>query len=91
MQADVFNCEVVNLEVEEGPAYGAALLAIAAGQDAAGVSAVSERGVKTKGKYTPNNANQASYDRYYAVYRDLYKTLKSNMHTLTQLVTQMTD
>jgi xylulokinase len=86
MQADIFNCEVVNLEVEEGPAYGAALLAIAADQDAGGVSAVSEGCVKTKGVRLPDPANQERYDRYYAIFRELYANLRESMHTLTNLV-----
>lgn len=89
MQADIFNCEVVNLEVEEGPAYGAALLAIAADQDAEVVSEVSERCVKTKGCYSPNAENQVSYDRYYDVFHGLYDTLKNDMHKIIQMVTDM--
>lgn len=87
MQADIFNCEVVNLEVEEGPAYGAALLAIAADQDAAGVSAVSERCVKITGSRFPDRTGQSRYEEYYAVYRDLYAALKGSMHELTRIVT----
>jgi xylulokinase len=87
MQADIFGCEVVNLAVEEGPAYGAALLAMAADQDAAGVSAVSERCVQTVGIRTPDDLAAAAYDRYYSVYRDIYTSLKNTMHTLTTLST----
>jgi len=86
MQADIFDCEVVNLEVEEGPAYGAALLAIAADQDAEGVSAVSESCVKTKGVRLPNPANQERYEPYYEIYRELYGKLRESMHGLTNLV-----
>lgn len=86
MQADIFNCEVVNLEVEEGPAYGAALLAIAADQDADGVSAVSESCVKPKGIRLPDPSNQDRYERFYAVYRELYPNLQKSMHALTNLV-----
>jgi xylulokinase len=87
MQADIFNCEVVNLEVEEGPAYGAALLGMAAEQDAAGVSAVSESCVRTRGVREPDLVNQEKYDGYYAVYQELYAALRDNMHALTNLVT----
>lgn len=87
IQADVFGCEVVNLEVEEGPAYGAALLAIAADQDAAGVSAVSEQCVKTIGSRSPDARSQSSYDQFYTVYRGLYAALKDSMHSLTNIVT----
>lgn len=85
MQADVFGCEVVNLEVEEGPAYGAALLAIAADQDADGVSRISEECVRTKTARHPNETHFNRYQQYYAVYRDLYRSLKDDMHKLTSL------
>ena len=87
MQADIFDCEVVNLEVEEGPSYGAALLAIAADQNAAGVTKVSESCVHTKGNRSPNPKTAGIYIQYYEVYKALYQSLKNDMHDLTQLAT----
>jgi xylulokinase len=88
MQADIFGCEVVNLEVEEGPAYGAALLAIAADQDAEAVSSVSESCVRTKSKKVPDSKNIETYHQYYQVYKELYQNLKLNMHELVKLSIQ---
>jgi len=85
MQADIFGCEVVTLEVEEGPAYGASLLAIAADQDAEGVSRISENCVRIKTARNPNNKDVKRYQEYYAVYRDLYSSLKEDMQRLTRL------
>ena len=85
MQADIFGCEVVNLEVEEGPAYGASLLAIAADQDADGVSRISENCVRIKTARNPNDKDVRRYQEYYAVYQDLYSSLKEDMHRLTRL------
>jgi len=87
MQADIFGCEVVTLVVEEGPAFGAALLAVAADQDAAGVSAVSEQCVQIKKRWQPNPQNRERYQQVYAVYQKLYPALKDEMHRLTDLVT----
>ena len=85
MQADIFGCEVVNLEVEEGPAYGASLLAIAADQDAEGVSNISENCVQIETSREPDDEHVRRYQEYYAVYRDLYSSLKEDMHRLTRL------
>jgi xylulokinase len=82
IQADVFGTEVVNLAVEEGPAYGAALLAIAADQDAAGVTQVSEACVQTTRKYQPDAQSIEKYNQIYSIYKDLYPVLKNNMHQL---------
>lgn len=88
MQADIFGCEVVNLEIEEGPAYGAALLSIAADQDAEGVTQISESCVHIKKSRSPITKNVERYQQYYDVYRGLYQTLKRDMHTLVNLTTQ---
>jgi len=85
IQADIFGTEVVNLAVEEGPAYGAALLAIAADQDAEGVTNISESCVRTTTKFQPEAASVEKYNRIYAVYKDLYPTLKSHMHQLAKI------
>lgn len=86
MQADIFDCEVVTLQVEEGPAYGAALLAVAADQDAAGVSAVSENCVQIKAHWQPDSRHSHTYQSYYDVYRHLYPSLASDMHLLMRIV-----
>ena len=82
MQADIFGSEVVNLAVEEGPAYGAALLAIAADQDAEGVMKVSEACVKPTTMYIPQSVNVEKYNQLYAIYKQLYPSLKTHMHDL---------
>ena len=85
MQADIFGCEVVNLEVEEGPAYGAALLGLAADQDGDMVSAISERCVKTRDSKMPLSKNVDIYQNYYGIYTQLYQNLTENMHELVKL------
>jgi xylulokinase len=85
MQADIFDREVVNLEVEEGPAFGAALLAIAADEDADGVSSVSEACVRTTTRRQPVQATVKRYQDYYEVYRGAYQALKGDMHALADL------
>ncbi|MBE0684549.1 MAG: xylulokinase [Anaerolineaceae bacterium] len=83
LQADIFGSEVVNLAVEEGPAYGAALLAISADQDAAGVTQVSEDCVKTTDRHQPQTSHMERYNQLYAIYRNLYPVLRENMHNLS--------
>ncbi len=88
IQADIFGSEVVNLAVEEGPAYGAALLAIAADLDADGVINVSNQCVKTTNTYQPNAGNVERYDHLYQIYQNLYPALRENMHNLSDFVTK---
>lgn len=86
MQADIFGTEVINLAVEEGPAYGAALLAIAADQDAEGVTNVSEACVKPTTRYRPQTKNVEKYNQLYSIYKQLYPALKAQMHDLANFV-----
>jgi xylulokinase len=83
LQADIFGSEVVTLAVEEGPAYGAALLAIAADQDAVGVTQVSEACVKTTNRHHPQSIHVERYNQLYSIYRELYPLLRENMHKLS--------
>jgi xylulokinase len=85
IQADIFGTEVVNLAVEEGPAYGAALLAIAADQDAEGVTNISESCVTTTTNFQPDPVSVEKYSEIYAVYKNLYPSLKDHMHQLAEI------
>ncbi len=85
LQADVYDAPVHRLAIEEGAAYGAALLGhIAAGTfgDVGEATSV----VRTLEAVTePNAGGAATYDETYAVYRSLYATLREDMHRLADL------
>jgi xylulokinase len=76
IQADVFGQEVVTINAEQGPAYGAALLAgVGAGayKNAEEASAATIRIVDR----TPVDKKGAKvYERGYPIYQDLYRSLK---------------
>ena len=82
--ADVLGRPIVRTTADEGPAYGAALLAgVAAGvfgsieEACAGISLQPDVCEPTKDRRT--------YDEYYAIYRDLYPATRSAMHLLSDL------
>jgi xylulokinase len=85
LQADVYGAPVHRLAVEEGAAYGAALL----GHVAAGTfSDVGEAAsvVRTLEDVTePDPRRVRAYERTYEVYRSLYGTLRDDMHRLAEL------
>jgi xylulokinase len=82
MQADVYRTPVVRTAADEGPAYGAALLAgVAAGvfrdvDDAC--SRITLRSEVTK----PDAKRAAVYERQYALYRELYPATAELAHRL---------
>lgn len=82
MQADIYGAEVVSLRAEEGPAYGAALLAgVGAGVFDSVVSAAN-RSVAVVSSTMPNPQTAAIYDRVYSVYTQCYPAMKAVMHDL---------
>ena len=85
LQADVFGRPVRRTVVDEGPAYGAALLAgVAAGAYRDGAEAMTR--VRVRDDVTePDPARSARYDELYAVYRTLYEGAEAAMHRLGTL------
>ncbi len=78
IMADVFGLEIVTLNVEEGPSYGAAILAgVGAGiyptvEEAASVM------IKEVSSTMPIKENTKKYNKIYKTYRSLYENLKGD-------------
>jgi xylulokinase len=85
LQADVYGATVHRLAIEEGAAYGAALL----GHVAAGTFADVDEAtavVRTLDEVTePDPKRVDVYEETYEVYRTLYGTLREDMHRLAEL------
>jgi xylulokinase len=85
LQADVYGRSVRRTEVDEGPAYGAALLAGVASGALADVEEARAQ-VRLRAEMTePDPARVARYDELYAVYRSLYGSLRNQMHELDRV------
>lgn len=82
LQADVFGRPIHRLAVDEGPAYGAALLAGVACGAYRDAGEAMER-VRLRGEVTePDRERAARYDELYAVYRSLQPATEAAMHRL---------
>ena len=85
LQADVFGRPIRRTAIDEGPAYGAALL----GGVAAGVYAdAAEAGERVRLReevVEPDPKRARRYDELYAVYAGLYPATREAMHALTRL------
>jgi xylulokinase len=85
IQADVFGLPVHQTEVDEGPAYGAALLAgVAAGlfKDVEQASSV----IRLRPEVAePDPARSRLYERYHGIYRSLYPATAGAMRQLSEL------
>src|SRR5450432_507919 len=80
LQADVYGLPVVRVNREEGPAYGAALLAavgVRAFPDLATACAKTLKRLPPEPPEPPDGARHAAYDAPYARYRALYPALRA--------------
>jgi xylulokinase len=83
--SDIFNTKIVTLNIEEGPSYGAAILAgVGAGiynnvREATGMI------IKEVTETNPRNENTEKYARYYKEYRSLYTSLKGEFKKLANI------
>ena len=83
--ADVLGRPVVRTAADEGPAYGAALLA---GMTAGVFASIDEAcaGISLRPEVSePDPERQRTYSEYHAVYRDLFPTTSRAMHRLSDL------
>jgi xylulokinase len=76
IQADITGLPHCRLNVDEGPAYGAAILSGVATGRFESVGAATDAFIKLVSSIPPIVANRAVYDEGYAQFRDLYARLK---------------
>lgn len=74
--ANVMNLEVDTVEVEEGPAYGGAILAAVANGEFVSVEDAAERIVRRKDTTSPTPKLAAKYEAGYQKFRQIYPALK---------------
>jgi xylulokinase len=84
LQADIFDCPCVTLPAEEGPAFGAALLA-AVGDGAFGdVREACRAGVTVGQKIPPDPERAKRYAVLYERYRGLYPALRESFRRMAR-------
>ena len=76
IMANVFGVPVNVPTLEEGPAYGAAILAMVGAGEVASVEKAAERFVKVKERITPTPELAKAYDEKYSQFKELYPALK---------------
>jgi len=86
MQADIYGAEVVTINIAEGPAFGAAILAgVGAGVYNSIEEATGEI-VKVTSSTQPVEENRKVYEEYYETYRALYPALKPQFDKVSDTV-----
>ena len=90
MQSDVFRAPLVGMAVDEGAAFGAALLGGVAAGLWPDVPSACAAAVRTSEPVRPDRQAAAIYHQYYRVYRALYPSLKRHFARLAGIVEKST-
>lgn len=77
MLADIFNLPVETIEIEEGPALGAAILAMVGDGKYETVIKACENIIKPKALYVPNKENVLLYEEKYRKFKKIYPEIKN--------------
>jgi xylulokinase len=86
MQADIYDAEVVTINIAEGPAFGAAILAGVGARIYKSIEEATDSIVEITSKTQPIEANKKIYNEYYQIYRDLYPALKPEFDKVSETV-----
>ncbi len=84
--ADVFAEEISLLNMEEGPAFGAALIAGVGVGVYKDFEEAESNLIKVNKKISPDLANVDSYEKFYKIYRDLYPSLKERFKQQSDII-----
>jgi len=85
LQADIYGTTCVTINAEEGPAYGAALLAAVGTGRFADVQEACRAGIRVTRTIRPSAALRRRYADLYAQYRRLYPALKTEFARIAGL------
>jgi xylulokinase len=82
LQADIYDAPIETLAADEGPAYGAALLAGVGVGIYHDVETAVAQTVRVVDHTAPSAERARRYEQLYATYRTLYPSLREQMHAL---------
>lgn len=85
IQADVFNVPVATLNIDEGPAFGASLIAGKAAGVFPSLEEAADELITVKHVTEPNPANVAKYEEIYTLFRGLYPALKDSFQKAARI------
>tara|TARA_B100000029_G_scaffold516253_2_gene628094 strand:- start:106219 stop:107778 length:1560 start_codon:yes stop_codon:yes gene_type:complete len=92
MQADIYGAEVVTVNADEGPAFGAAILAAVGTGCYGSVEEATDQLVTITSTTEPNAQAEKKYRGYYEIFKSLYPALKPSFDAITaQISTDQKD
>lgn len=91
MQADIFEVPIYTINSDEGPAFGAALLAGVGAGIYDNVNEACAATIERVDKTTPVEENTLIYQQYYPLYRQLYGALRGSFEDVARIQQELKD
>lgn len=86
IQADIFDIPVYTLETEQGPGYGAAMLAAVGCGWYNTLEECAENFISYNDEYLPNEKNVKEYQPVYEIYQQIYEDIKSISYKTSEII-----
>ncbi len=83
--ADIMNKKILTLNIEEGPSYGAALIAGVGSSIFTDMDEAVKKAIKVISRTSPIKENLEKYRNFYKLHRSLYEDLKARFKELAEL------
>jgi len=83
--ADILRLKVEKIEASEGPAFGAAILAMVGAGLYKNVEEACGKLITTTETFLPNEKTAKLYDNCYPIYKNLYSALKDSFHRIAEM------
>jgi xylulokinase len=91
MQADIYGAEVVTINIAEGPAFGAAILAGVGAGIYNSIQEATNQIVETTSSTRPAGDKVKVYEEYYRIYRSLYPALKPQFDEVSATIARFAE
>jgi xylulokinase len=86
LQANIYNSEVVTTSIEEGPAFGAAMMAAVGVKLYESIESTAEKFINLKERIEPNKSESKIYEQLYKEFVQLYPTLKNSFVAISKII-----
>ncbi len=86
LQADIYGEEVVTVSGKEGPAYGAAILAMVGSKAYSNLGEACGKLIKVTNRTSPRKASVTRYRDVYEIFKKIYPALKPVLRDLAKMV-----
>jgi xylulokinase len=84
MIADILHLRVEKIQSSEGPAFGAAILAMVGAGQFPNVETACAKLIEVSETYEPDTATATAYDTRYPIYAGLYAALKDSFNQIAR-------